>query len=614
MNFLAVGFRDGSPSLKTPGVAFWLGISLIAPLYFGLLSWFYAATSGDIVQDDARLHIVWLQRLIDPDLFPNDPIAHYYKAIQPIGLKLVYGVAASLGIEPLIFARIVPLGLALITTIYIFWVAFWILPMPISGFLATLILNQNIWLKDDLISAAPRAFTYPLFAAFLYYLLRGSRLPCLLMLGLQGLFYPQMMLVSLGMLTLRLVDWNGWKSRLSRWGTEYGVWLLALGMAGGILLTFSGFVEDQVGRLVTLAEMKSMPEFYVNGRVGYFGRSLLSFIFDGASGLRFPLFPPIILVGALLPLWFMKSSTSGSSKSSLAPRTRRSGITHHIAILPQILLSAVGLFLLAHALFPGLYLPSRYTYYSTRFVMAIAAGIVLTLITRQVWCWWLKHQRGNSWTVRRRIQGGLVVGLAIAITTIPAIPAIVLPCQGWIIGETPGIYRLLAQLPKDTLVASLTSEIDNVPAFSQRSVLVGAEFALPYHVDFYDLMTERMADLVDAQYSPDLTTVKSFIQHYGIDLWLVDLDFVNPDYLTEHRWLMNSGLKDQAMTVVQDLRQGMQPALSRMMTSCEIFREGHLVVLDAPCLGQSQGEPRANHRRFEEVAELSRLGRTNVPG
>jgi len=39
------------------------------------------------------------------------------------------------------------------------------LPVPTAGFIATLLLNQSLWMKDDLVSA-PRAFVYPLFLAF----------------------------------------------------------------------------------------------------------------------------------------------------------------------------------------------------------------------------------------------------------------------------------------------------------------------------------------------------------------------------------------------------------------------------------------------------------------
>lgn len=81
----------------------------------------YAVSQPYIVQDDARIHIVWLQQFVDPQLFPNDLFAKYYQAIQPIGFKGFYWAVAQLGIEPLWFAKFLPLLLSLFTTTYCFW-------------------------------------------------------------------------------------------------------------------------------------------------------------------------------------------------------------------------------------------------------------------------------------------------------------------------------------------------------------------------------------------------------------------------------------------------------------------------------------------------------------
>lgn len=567
------------PSLKNPQVRLWLGMSLLTPLYFGLVSWVHATASHFIIQDDARLHLVWLQRLIHPDLFPADLIASYYTAIQPAGFKAFYSGVAFLGIAPLPFAKLVPIGLALITTVYLFRVALLLLPIPLSGFLTTLLLNQNVWLKDDLISATPRAFIYPIFAAFLYYLLRGATLPCLLTLGLQGLFYPQMMLVSVGILTLRLVQWQGSSLQFSQRWKDYGVWLVAMGLTAGMLALFSHQVLEQVGRLVTLDEMQTMPEFQLNGRRQYFGVSPWQFVFGGASGLRFPLFPPMIGIGILLPLVNWKSRSALSTY-----------ITRHVEVLKQLFLAALGLFLLAHLVFPSLYLPSRYTFYSFRFLLVLASGIVLTLLAERVWCWLKLHWQSPVPTRWERVKVFFVVLLASAIVLVPAIPALFLPCQGWVMGATPGIYKLLAQSPSNSLVATLTPAANNVPAFAHRSVFVAEELALPYHVNFYNVMLQRMRDLVQAQYSPDRATLQSFIETSGIDLWIIDQNFADPDYLAQQSWLINSSMRETVTATMRNLQQGMQPALVQMMSSCSLLTEENLNLLDARCISRMAHE------------------------
>ena len=590
MSVLKSGFKrlpstPLSPTLllKTPDVAFWFCISFIAPLYFGLISFFYATSSDYIVQDDARIHVVWLQRLIDPDLFVNDAIATYLEAIQPAGYGILFKLVAAFGIEPLFFAKIAPLMLALVATAYLFWVALRILPVPMSGFLVTLILNQNIWIRDDLISTAPRAFIYPIFSAFLYYLLKDDKVCYLLALGLLGLFYPQMMLVSMGLLTLRLIRWRGAMPTLPNRFADYIPWLVALCLTGGLLLFFSGQVESQVGRLTNLSEMRTWPEFQQGGRGEYFGVSLSDFLFTGSSGIRFPLLPPVILLGFLLPWVVWRSRLRAALPLS-------SHITQHVSVLGHLAVSAVSLFLLAHLIFPVLFLPSRYSFYSARFTLIIASGIMLTLVMER-WLAWL-HQRWvrGRWTLLQKTKAGLSLGLAIAIITTPAVPSLFLGGQGWRVGIAPGLFKFVASSPKDTLATSLITDInDNIPAFSQRSVLTGREFALPFHVEFYDEMRQRMTDMVEAQYSPDLQAVKAFIDAYGVDLWIVSKEFAQPAYLDGQVWLLGSSVSGTVMNAQAALKKGLQPALTQTLDICATFVEGDAVVLDGRCIRQLSG-------------------------
>ncbi|MEL6854102.1 MAG: hypothetical protein AAFO83_03225 [Cyanobacteria bacterium J06607_13] len=585
MKIAQSAFQRLPPSLKDRQVAFWFGLSFIAPLYYGLVSFWYATSSTYVVQDDARYHIAWLQRLIDPALFPNDAIADYYHAIQGVGFSTFYQGVAALGIEPLFFAKVLPLLLALVATAYLFWVALLVLPVPICGLLTTLILNQNIWIRDDLISASPRAFVYPLFSAFLYYLLRGKRAGCLVSLGILGSFYPQMALVGVGLLTVRLVRWQGPRPRLSARSRDFAVWLIAVVMTGATLLLFSHQVTAQAGRLASLAEMKAWPEFQPGGRGGYFGYPKLLFWFDGLSGLRFPLFPPVIWLGAMLPLVVWKVPDYFAKAFPLSD-----AITHRASVLGQLFVASVGLFFCAHIIFPTLFLPSRYSFYSMRFVLILAAGVMLTLVM-ECWVAWLGEQwlQRGRWSVQETGQIVGSVGLAIAVVIVPAVPQLFLTGQSWQVGTHESLYDHIAQSPKDSLIVSLVREVnDNVPAFSERSVLVGREFVLPYHIDFYGEMRQRMRDLVTAQYSPALLEVQAFIEAYGVDLWILAQDFTDVNYLNQQAWLLQS-LERRAVTVADEaLESGVEPALVRVIPQCTTFRSERLIVLDAGCIATAE--------------------------
>lgn len=560
------------------GQSFWLVLALAIPLYFGLISLYYAFSQDYIVQDDARIHIIWLQQFVDPQLFPDDLFAQYYQAIQAIGFKWLYGLMARLGIAPMLLAKLLPTLLGLLTTFYCFKLVWQLIPLSSAAFLATLMLNQNIWFKDDLISATPRSFTYLLFIAFLYYLLKRSLIPGLMTITLQGLFYPQLLLVAIGVLLLRLFRWTGRSLQFTHDKLDYHFAIAGVVIAIGAIGVFAANTSE-FGPLATAAQMKTMPEFGLNGRREYFDVDWISFWFRGASGLRLPLFPPIIWVSLGLPI--LLNSQSPVAKS----------ITPEIKILAQVLLAALVLFGLAHLLFPRLYLPSRYTFYSLRIIMSIAAGIVLAALLNHGYRWLQnKKQSKTQLTFRERALAGFSGLFAISALIIPSIPPLFLDCQNWVIGETPGLYQFLAQKPQDSLIASLTETANNIPAFSQRSVLVSQELALPYHPVFYDQVQQRMIDLLHLQYSPELSETKAILQKYGIDFLILENRSFAPHYLLQQEWLVHSSVNPVVSEIVAQLQQGHTSALLPSVDRCAVFSEHNLTVLDAACINQIESE------------------------
>lgn len=591
---------------------FW--ISLLIPLYFGLVSAGYRLSHASIVQDDQRLHLVWLQQWLDPQLFQNDLIAQYYQSIQPIGFRAFYWMAAQLSIEPMTLAAMLPLILALMSSIFLYRVTFRLLPHPLAPLLTVLIFNQNIWCKDDLVSASPRSFAYLLLILFLDSVIQlkeglgrtdsnsanrhslANRLPglnedssvfqsppklgnlggspafwCLSVLILQGLFYPQIMLVSLGVLWLQLLPWRHGRVSLSRDRSRYLLAVVGLVLTGIILLFFSGNAST-FGEIFSAAQMRSMPEFQPGGRRAYFGVNPLQFWFGGASGLRLPLFPPILWTAIGLPLVLNRK---GRIASALQPE---------IKILAQMMIASVGLFGLAHLTFPLLYLPSRYTFYSSRVVMSIAAGITLTFLIDRCWKWVSRLRQAGLLHPHDRIMIAFVVLFAIVAVIVPAIPPLFLSNQGWIIAEETNLYSFLANQPKTSMIASLSPITDNIPAFSRRSVLFSPELALPYHSGFYQAMQQRINDIVQAQYSSDASNVKRTIEKYKINLWIIASTSFDSDYLLKQPWFMNRSMRSNVLQAVAQFQPGKPPILQTLSQQCTIFSENSDTVIDAQCV------------------------------
>ncbi len=137
---------------------FWFILSIVTAIVFSFCGLKLAFQFPYTIQDDARQHIFWMQQFRDSELFSNDLIAEYFKSVSPWGFNNLYKLLSNLGIDIFWFNKISPLLIGIVTTIYCFLVCLAIFPVPFAGFVSTLLLNQNLWMLDDLSSGTPRAF------------------------------------------------------------------------------------------------------------------------------------------------------------------------------------------------------------------------------------------------------------------------------------------------------------------------------------------------------------------------------------------------------------------------------------------------------------------------
>ena len=552
---------------------FWLILSLVFASAYSLI-WLKAAFADPYsVQSDASMYVFWMQRFVDPTLLPHDLNVAYHESISPIGYTVLFKSIANLGLSPMLLNKLLPIALTLATTVYCFRFCLQLLPVPAVAFVSTLLFNQHLWLTDDVNSATPRSFVYPFFFAFLYYLSRGAEARAIVAIGFVGLFYPPMMFVGVGVLAVRLVSWAKGRLWLSQRRDDYLLLVAGVAVAGVILLPYGLLGHAEFGALVSVAQARAMPEFQAPlGRISFFNdRDPWNFWFDGIhSGLGLSLNPLITSVGLLLPvLWCYPR------RFPLVPQCRPA-----IALLPQMLISAIGFFLAAHVLLFHLFLPSRYTMHTLRIVVAIAGGLALCLVIDAA----VRLQKTRWQGKSRSIAGVFAVLVAIPLVFYPQLFwAKHFTKAGLVIGAQPALYDFLRQQPKESLIATLSGEADHLSVFAQRSVLVSSKYAIPYHPLYYNQIRQRAINLLHAQYSPDAAAVRGFVEHYGIDFWLVDRTAFTLAYL-EGRWLKlfepaNSEARAQLETVTA-------PIVAQAMERCKVFESSDLVVLQAACISK----------------------------
>jgi hypothetical protein len=547
---------------------FWFSLSVLVAILYGIQSIHFALTHPEIIQDDARQHIFWIRRFIDPELFPQDLIADYFQSVAPWGYQTLYWLLAKMGIDPIFAGKIIPAFLGVLTTIYGFKLSLKILPLPINGLITTLLLNQVLWMEDDLISATPRAFIYPFFIAFLYYLFERRLFAVLLIIILQGLFYPQFVLIYLCLLTIRWVD---------KASDKFCRKTLLLGtLVAGLILIHYRLTSNEFGPIITVAEAKLLPTFNLIERE--WGRNLffpdnpfIYWLLSPRSGILFlGVLPPLALTGVALPFLLRRKQQFPLSYQ----------VSEHLIILRQILLVSVGLFYLSHLFLFQLHLPNRYIYHSVRVTLVLASGVTLTLLLDQQYrIWTQKIQSGMS--RRQWIKFALIFSLGLILIILPFFPPMATSQRLYRIGKAPEVYQFLLTQPKDTLVATLSEEADYLPTFAQRSTLASLEYSQPYHQGYYNPLYQKTIDLIQAQYSTNWQTIQQFIQNYGVDFWLLDRPAFELDYIQDQKLIRDV---DQESTVQTQLQQGQIPVLSQAIEACSALQTEQHILLSASCL------------------------------
>lgn len=546
---------------------FWLGLSFIFAFVYSWLGLQQAFGEEYVIQDDARQHVFWMLRFVNPDLFPNDLIADYFQSVAPIGYSNLYRFAAFVGINPLVFNKFVPGILTLVTTSYCFGVAVQLLPFPVTGFIASLILNQHLWMEDNLASGTPRAFFAPILLAFFYYLLGNSLIPCLIAIALMGLFYPQMVFIAIGILGIRLFSWRK-GPRLSSRRPDY--WFASAGLVIGFLVLLPYILRvSAFDPVIDVATARISPEFLADGRNAFFFDDFWTYWFGNE---RSGMFAKTILTPATLSAALLLPLLIRFPQPFLLVRQ----IRQPTILLLHVIVVGIGLFLAAHALLFRLHLPSRYTQYSFPIVLALGSAITLTILLHTCLLW----VKTRPWL--QKISASLLgIFLVFALIFYPSTLER-FPKGNYKIGTKPELYRFFAQQPANIMIASLTGEADFIPSFSRRSVFVSRETAIPYHRGYYEVIQQRVTDLTQAQYSPDLQQVQNFVQKYNLDFWLINLGDFSAEYLEEHEWLQQ--FRPATRKATASLNQEITPAILNTVDACSVWRQGDWLVLDTQCI------------------------------
>ena len=532
--------------------------SLLIAMLYGILFWRIAFEGPYTIQDDARQHVFWMWRYVDATLFPNDLIADYFQSVAPVGYKALYRLGTFAGIHPLTFHKLLPPIICLAGTVYAFYLALAIIPVPLVAFINTLILNQSLWMWDELASGTPKAFSVLLILAFLLHVSQRNMWACAIAIALQGLFYPHLVFISVLLLALR----TAWPNSNRR----SNIRLLLVGSIVAVLVLLPYLLTTSpYGPVVTLDQAKTMVEFSPSGRNAFFYNNWSKYwFFSGRSGFLPPIVPTTICLSLCLPLllWL---------KLPLLKKISRHGV-----LIVQLGLASTILFFLSHSVLFRLHLPSRYSRHSLKVIVALAAAMVIVAVL-DTGLRRLCRQPQQLW--RQAIALAMVLGVTLVTVGYPLLLDSFLDVV-YIDSDRAALYEYIKAQPKDIRIASLANESENIPAFTGRSIMISRGHSLAYHQGYYNQIRPRILDLITGQYSPNLSVLKSVITDYDIDFWLIDENSFNPDNMPR-MWFRQ--FQTEWTTAMNQIQQ--QPsALQQLIPNCTVVSDQGKTLISATCV------------------------------
>lgn len=516
------------------------------------------------MQDDARQFLAWMPRIADPALMRGDHLAEYWQSVAPPLYEGLFRAAAAVGLEPTVFARLLPPALLALGAWAAWRAALQLTGRPAAAFVAAATVMALLVHEDSIWSATPRAFSPPFFLLFLDGLLRGRPVQMVAALFVLAAFYPTTALVGLTMLGLSFLRLRPKPGiELSR-RSILTVAAATFAVAAPILL-----YSDNTARwepVITVEQAKAMPSLgtpdgrssIVNedGSVAWLCSQRMAFApemvpcwaTDAAAPLNLLLLVPLVL---LFVRAVRRPPPPGRGPGEL--------------VYGWALIAGLAWWAVAFAFAFKLHLPARYPQRVLSILEWLAIGQLLGA--------WLDARLRTGFRSGGARFGAALLGLLLLVSFLTPTPGLRRP-------EDPGAIRAIAALPPGTIVAGVTEELDFVPALTGRPTLATTEHAIPYHLGYFAPVRERIEAMLAAAAADDPRALRGLVQSTGADAFVVD------------RALVEAGRIDPRYArIVPEAAARAERALARRPSlvqrrarACALYAGPELLVLDTACL------------------------------
>lgn len=484
----------------------WIIIILFLSLVVTLFCQYPILKNKYIIQGDVRQNIFWMEKFRDPELFKDDIYLRYSAWFTPIGVKSFYFLTSFFS-EPVIVTKLLPFILCPLAALYFFGIGKFIRNQRAGILLAFLFIllafYKGLAYFED---GCAGDFSSVVLVIFLYYFIRKDYLKAGLAIVLQAIFYPPFCAVSFFSYAISFIKYRQGLFSFEKDRRKLIYFVTALIICISILASKYLFCSQEFGKVLTITQLKSMPEFYKKEIYGgddpprvktpYFFSSVLERLTNDMDGITLNYSTSLLFGISIILLILLRK------KALRLPKE-----------LWYFIVSSWALYILSNKIMLILYEPSRYVRMPFPVFLIIFNAVNFDILIH---------------SIKKNIHRRAV--LLIFVTCILIFYLLNINRYHYIATDKK-LYSFLSSLPKDILVAGHPENMNYIPTYAKRKTFLIEELLIPYFQKYYNEMKKKTYDFFDAYYATSGEQVYAFCKRNGITHFVVYKSHFSEDYL-----------------------------------------------------------------------------------
>ncbi len=460
-----------------------------------------------IINDDTRQQLYWMQRWLDPALYPESILNEYAMRYVPWGVQSLYFVAATV-VSPLLFSKLLTGVLFVLMAMFAYWVGKSMADEALGLSMVAVYWAMPIFLHS-ISGGLSRAFAGPLMLLFILAWVRRVRWLMAGALLLQAFFIPYIFILCGGSIGLAMIAWRFELTSPPPFLVKWSDYVISALACCGLLAWRSQMHQAGFGPMASMADMTGRPEFSEAGRFGILPvPSLFWELFVRPFEYIAPFRdggPVVGGIGVAVCVGLLFFGIRGFQWKS---------VKSSAVVWLSIGSASFALYILARLILLQLFIPSRYLEYTMNILYCCLLGCALVGV-----CRYFRLKRETF------MVGVLVTGFVIGCVRLQGVALYDYT------HDRPVCEFVRSTTDKDVLVAGHPYQMDNLLTFGQRNVFVSYELAHPWCVGYWKVIQPRLEDLFKAYYSSDLLEIIGFCQRNSVDYLVVDEQFFEDEFI-----------------------------------------------------------------------------------